>query len=75
MLSRWRERGETRPLVRACEVVICCWAVRSVARRGVWRGRARRGALFVSGRAVLKSKRVCVRACRAAGYALWAGRK
>ena len=49
-------------------------AVRSVARRGVWRDGARRESFLFQG-AVLKSKRVCVRACRAAGYALWAGRK
>ena len=47
MLSRRRERGETRPLVRACEVVICCWAVRSV--RGVCApSAARRAALFAT---------------------------
>ena len=44
------------------------------AARCVTRRRAPRRA-FVSGRAVLKSKRVCVRAGRAAGLALWAGRK
>ena len=44
------------------------------AARCVTRWRAPRE-LFVSGRAVLKSKRVCVRAGRAAGLALWAGRK
>ena len=47
----------------------CCGAARCVTR---WRAPRE---LFVSGRAVLKSKRVCVRACRAAGLALWAGRK
>ena len=44
-------------------------AARCVARR------ERPRALLTAGRAVLKSKRVCVRAGRAAGLALWAGRK
>ena len=53
-----------RLLVQACEVATCCWAVcfRGAA-RCVSRRRAPR-ALFVSGRAVLKSKRVCARGPR-----------
>ena len=45
-------------------------AARCVARR-----RAPASAFLTTGRAVLISKRVCVRAGRAAGLALWAGRK
>ena len=49
-------------------------AVRSVARRGVWRDGARRESFLFQGEQCLNQS-VCVRAGRAAGLALWAGRK
>ena len=49
-------------------------AVRSVAQRGVWRDGARRESFLFQGEQCLNQS-VCVRAGRAAGYALWAGRK
>ena len=39
-------------------------AVRSVARRGVWRDARARERFLTTGRAVLKSKRVCARGPR-----------
>ena len=49
-------------------------AVRSVARRGVWRDGARRESFLFQGEQCLNQS-VCVRAGCAAGLALWAGRK
>ena len=50
-------------------------AVRSVARRGVWRDGARRESFLFQGEQCLNQS-VCVRVGRAAGLAaLWAGRK
>ena len=49
-------------------------AVRSVARRGVWRDGARRESFLFQGEQCLNQS-VCVRAGLAAGLALWAGRK
>ena len=63
-----------RLLVQACEVATCYW------RCVPWRGevcnalaRAARAFCFRESSAEIKS--VCVREGRAAGYALWAGRK
>ena len=56
-----------RLLVQACEVVTCCWAVRAVARRGVWRDGARRESFLFQGEQCLnQSVCVCARAARPA---------